>query len=399
MHAGSRQGTAKRAAAFEERFFAPDNCSSKLTELLITSWIWGHISASLVQKIAFAASADLNAAGKGKINEWVILSQLGNNGRHANNTKRDLERKLPRVSFTTTEVRMPLKVSQRKEIVDIRDRPVPLLLPETSFSMLWHSSAWSHMVLGNPDELPSFWRAVAGHPAVREHPVLKITGFQHRAIPLVLHGDGAAVTQNIGSASKSCLFVSWRSLLCKSASSKEKHVLMCALWSHVASKGTFITSRCVWRAICQSFRKLFEDQGKCTGGFFPVVLFSTGDLEYYNQWHELPRWTCAQPCALCNIRLGDIGTSLHLGELAPDAWDVPRESKCPLFHEMLSPSGVCPDLMHSKHLGVDQRYLGSVAWLLVQKLIPGNSLEERVGRLLKEMLAPWFFLNTVKSLF
>ncbi len=74
----SGRGSSKRKAEhFEKANFTGENLHTNLGELLISLWVWGQISTNLVQKIAEAASEDLNSAFKKKINEWETLANLG----------------------------------------------------------------------------------------------------------------------------------------------------------------------------------------------------------------------------------------------------------------------------------------------------------------------------------
>ena len=108
-----RRTTARKAANFEESFFEADNIKSDLVELLLSAWVWGEILGVLIQRIAQAASKDLQKAGCGKINSWILLSQMGTSGQHISNIKRDLERKLPAPMFTLSEHNMPVKVGSK----------------------------------------------------------------------------------------------------------------------------------------------------------------------------------------------------------------------------------------------------------------------------------------------
>ena len=96
----------------------------------------------------------------------------------------------------------------------------------------------------SPHVLESFWKDISDHPAVRNHPVRNIENFERRAVPLLLHGDGAAVTQQIGSGSKSCLFLSWKSMVGNSKDTKDAHILIGAIWPHLCvSTSHFDTSK------------------------------------------------------------------------------------------------------------------------------------------------------------
>ena len=212
--------------------------------------------------------------------------------------------------------------------------------------------------------LEKFWKEVGDHPALLNHPV-KQTQCQRRAVPLCIHGYGAAVTQNIGSASKSCLFISFRSLV----ATTPKHVMMAAVWTHAAANTSCMnTTKCIWNLLSTSFLKMQESGGSETGNIFGVPVFLEGDLEYFNEWLQLPRWNSNKPCGLCNIDKPDAKNWKKVPKLTPDPWQVPRNTPCPIFRNLMSPLAVCPGLVHSKHLGVDVRFLGSVTWFIIFSL-------------------------------
>ncbi len=88
---GKRTLSFQKAAAFEKTIFSHRQIKSQLASLLIDLWSWGHVSASLVQKIAQAAVQDgQRFTADFKINEWEILASLGNSGLSAQNVSRDL---------------------------------------------------------------------------------------------------------------------------------------------------------------------------------------------------------------------------------------------------------------------------------------------------------------------
>lgn len=137
------------------------------------------------------------------------------------------------------------------------------------------------------------------------------------------------------------------------------------------------TSKAVWNILSQSFAEMMRREGSSTGGFFGVVVFTTRDLEYYNSFHQLPHWTANRPCSLCQIH------KEHLG-------NYKNFQPTRLFRELLSPCSVCPDMMHSKHLGTDLRFLGSVTWLLIfQKANLQLTIPDRIFQLVKDLKETW----------
>ena len=391
-HAFSKGRTASRAKAFEDEFFQR-RATSALADLLISSWVWGHISATMVQKVAQAAKQDVESSGiSQKIWSWEILSQLGTAGANPQNIRRDLERKLPAPLCQCTSFMVPLRLPLTGGRAQVGNVQLPILLPETSFNNLWkNKDAWKEMILPRPEELEMFWSAVCEHPCVINHPMKNLNSWSKRCIPLALHGDGASVTQQIGSGSKSCLFISYRSLMASSGKSKNKHILIAAAWTHHAAKDVngFNTDAKIWSIIANSFKRILQSEGQSTGGFIAVPCFSTGDLEYFSSWHRCPHWTSAKPCSLCSISSSNLADYRNIPLPPEDPWNLPRNHACPLFQEILSPSSISPDWLHTKHLGIDQRLIGSVGWVILQHLFTEGSLEERCGSLLKQLKEVW----------
>ena len=296
-------------------------------------------------------------------------------------------RRLPGPLFTTTPVKLPLKTAIRKELVSTQLLHVPLLLPHDCFKQVWKSGSFNRTICEGPAVLESFWEAVGDHPSLRFHPVKSVPGYQRRAVPLILHGDGAAVTQSIGSGSKSCMFLSWRSLVARSRDNRDNHHLIGAVWSHLlVANACFNTANSFWRYVSKSFQRMIDEDGKDSGGYFGVVVFNTGDLEYFNSFQGQPRWNSRKPCALCSIDLVDVKNFKLVKDLEPDDWQtLPRQQTCPLFQFLVSPTGITPDIMHTKHLGTDQRLLGSVIWVLIMEVMHEGSIEERLFILQQEM--------------
>lgn len=299
-------------------------------------------------------------------------------------------RKLPTCIFPVSQHPMPIRLSQHKTLKMSTARlHVPLILPEVLWKGLFSSENIRQFVVASDNALETFWKDVGDtHPALVHHPVKRYAGYRRKAVPLVLHGDGAAITQQIGSNSKSCLFLSFRAL---TAENTQKHFLMSALWTSAIAKGKACnTVSTLFRIVSENFQKLLDLQGQGTSGYFPVVVFTTGDLEYFSDFHAVPRWNSNYPCALCGVRKEVMGDYKQIPHLQADPWRLPRGQtlQCPLFKEVMSTQGICPDLMHSKHLGTDLRLLGSVVWILIFELMTETTLEDRMASLLHSLHAP-----------
>ena len=377
-----RTSSFQKAATFEQELFENRRIKSELADVLISLWSWGKISAAHVQEVAQAALKDAQMhTADFNIYDWEVLSKLGSGGHKKQNIARDLGKKLPPALCQISDHRIPVKVAVSKGISRVAQVSIPFILPGEIWKSAWaHRHVWRQHICNCEDSIVEFWSQCGNHPALQRHPCKSIPRYDRRAIPVVLHGDGASVTQQLGSAAKSCLFVSWRSLLVP-----EHHFLTTALWTTMkADSMVGSTVKSLYRFVASSFQMLLQDEGKDTNGYFPVVVFSTGDIEFFNQWHLCPQWNSTKPCPLCPVHQHRLADFREVCKLTADTWPDQRPSQtfC-LFETLMSPRSIMPDYMHCKHLGLDSRFLGSVCWLLVFKLMDQRlSLDERLARLL-----------------
>ena len=385
--APKRVSSAQKAAQFEQQFFGNVNFQTELGDLLLSLYSWGKIPATIVQRVAQAAMNDCNRCfGECRIQEWQVLAKLGDYGARVNNISRDLSVKFPENMFPLTQVTIPLKVAKSKGMIQTAMCQVPFLLPEDSWKIISQNDASN---IPDAANIQSWWESCGRHPALLHHPVKKVQNFATRAVPCVLHGDGAAVTQNIGSSSKSCLFLSYKMLCADQAD----HMLICGLWNQLCSDSkNFRTISTIWTLVAKSFEQLLNGAIHHSEKF-PVLVFTTGDLEYFNVYHNLPRWNSLNPCHYCEITLKDLKRCRVVAPLPPDGWPTPGKTLwknfCPLW-KTLSPYSVAVDWMHSKHLGLDQRMLGSVLWLLTFHIFKSRgSIEERLALLLHKFKEYW----------
>eukprot|EP00969_Alexandrium_andersonii_P104230 4600357-Alexandrium_andersonii.AAC.1 len=69
------------------------------------------------------------------------------------------------------------------------------------------------MLGGNIDVLAEFWSEMRTHPAMNNHPLQTKPGFNKKAIPLGLHGDGVPVSGIGRKWAQSTLAISWQTML------------------------------------------------------------------------------------------------------------------------------------------------------------------------------------------
>ncbi|CAE7218344.1 unnamed protein product [Symbiodinium natans] len=357
---GSRQGVRQRTAQLHA---VPEE--SELALHLYRQFAWGHQSLAQIRLTARLAKEELQLRGAAVPRHLSVLADLGGATDLTHNLWRDLERRVQqpflRVSF---------------EVLPLKPEPgaVPFFKPTETFEALRSKrpEAFRELVLPSTDKLAKFWRDVGQHPALRMHPVKKVPNYETRAVPLVLHGDGVPVTL-IGASQKSCAFVSWRSLLCERAASRCQHQLICAVWTDmiITGRGGGSTVESLWAIVCDSFDRAL-DEASTHSRPFPLLVFASGDLEWFSLAHGLPRWNSLNPCGLCRVARQTMFHYKRVPTVPADTWHVPRDGCHVLRRKTLCPASVFPDLMHTKHLGVDQRICGSVVWLLIHQVMEGD---------------------------
>ena len=116
-------------------------------------------------------------------------------------------------------------------------------------------------------------------------------------------------------------------------------------------------------------------------GFFTILWSVQGDLDWFSKTLGLSHWRHHNPCWLCRAVNSDIADDeLRWNDFSPGAaWhghprqmadfvlDFPRAR--PLMQVPgMNLQKLSPDWMHVKHLGIDQRVLGSVLYLMVFQL-------------------------------
>jgi len=93
----------------------------------------------------------------------------------------------------------------------------------------------------------------------------------------------------------------------------------------------------------------------------------------------LPWYTSKSPCALCACNASDVPwTDFKAGALWLTRQQVTWAAAMPRRHELFMAPFSCgiasffPDVMHTKHMGTDAWFYGSVLWLLCFELLPNS---------------------------
>eukprot|EP00969_Alexandrium_andersonii_P320635 14167050-Alexandrium_andersonii.AAC.1 len=88
---------------------------------------------------------------------------------------------------------------------------------------------------GQPEKIKGFWKAMRNHPAFQQHPMQSRPDYSTRCVPLGIHGDGVPVSGIGRKWSKSCLALSWQSMLA-TGSTLEFNMLITVLYKLLCVK-------------------------------------------------------------------------------------------------------------------------------------------------------------------
>ena len=181
-----------------------------------------------------------------------------------------------------------------------------------------------------------------------------------------LHGMGGPQGAGVQSTREKTMDVFWRHL-CWSL-----HWLMQGLWPDVDPDGAaFPIGSDNWQ----------KQRTPLADGWYAVLWLLKGDLEYFALTLGLEHYGASSPCFLCSANSSDAPWT----ECKPTAkwmsrmwgrhnWRLDVTTRNPIFHvEGISITSVAPDVMHSKHLGTDAWFYGSVLQLMVKDILSGTA--------------------------
>ena len=306
-----------------------------------------------------------------------------------------------------------------------------IILPHVWFATMFqkYPHAFKQRVCPSRAKLLAFWNEMEDHPQMNGHPMRDRPNWRSCCIPLSIHGDGVPVTGCGKSWAKTWDIFSWMSLL-GSGSTTEFNFLIWGIWSQMRARNTAVpTIKTFWKIVCWSLRVMYIGRwpffdwegrpmtnpidvaragtplaGTETHFFFCVLWILKGDLEYL--WKELGLPNCGSnmPCCYCPANT----TTYPMYEFRIDRatwyplvysgaeWMETAWSQHELFHDVhdgITIHTVCADLMHTKHLGVDQYFFGSVLWLLTFRILP-QSPSENLGTVFLEIQAAYTAYGT-----
>jgi len=352
----------------------------------------------MLNKVMQLFLADLTSHGKGHLDISGVqgLAKLGSYGVHAQNVWRDLKAWLPKPRLPSLhEFQIPYKHS----ILGFTYAATAMILPHELFSAIYHNypAMWAECMYPCAEVCLRFWSCMRNGLHFKCHPARYINDLS-KVIPLRLHGDGTPAS-GIGKSwgkmvdvfslssmlvfGKSSLlhnFLVWmvhQSLLCV----LREHHTMNAFWDRFNWSCKALADG-LWPTELWNGAKIYSAKAgtELMGGFRAYVWAVVGDLDYYVKTLELPNSNSNSPCALCPCN----STTMPWWDFRPTAawvyaiytiavWLAAGWNTCGLFGcPGVTVLSVYPDWMHVKHLGIDKVLLGSVLWVLVNWILPGD---------------------------
>ena len=371
----------------------------RLAALLLEKRAWGTLGAIQIQAIAEAAIAD-----GAKCKHLSSLAKIGDSGRVSGNCERDLQLNLqPNVFLgALKQVRMP--IMNPLQVVHTEQ---DILYPHEVFSILHtkHPEVFIERLCGGKEQnVEAFWSSMKGHPGLVDHPMLLRPDYATRCVPLHMHGDGVAVAGTGKSWSKSVEVYSWGSCLSRGPTVLKTFLVFIAHKGLICKLPGNETLVVFWRHFCWSMNIIFDGVWPAVnadnepyaentpeyrkigrpiaGGWRGALWMIKGDLDFCSNYLQLEHTGSLTPCFLCKADTAEYPwTDCREGVAKWQStvwtnkqWEEARPDRHAIFKNIkgLSISSVLPDVMHSKHLGTDSYFYGSVLKLLTHKILPGT---------------------------
>ena len=323
---------------------------------------------------------------------------VDNRGTWGRNVWRDMEHRF-RASKIFSVMRT-LSAPLRNAGGMIFEGRVPILLPHRLIAKMYEcyrESFMDRMLGGDAGNINRFWTAMEKHPAYVDHPMHTHSRSDHRkfGIPIGMHFDGVVSTGSGRKWARMIESFSWSSHLCKRGASWFRNFLICLVQKiMLAKEGADTTMNCVWRELCWSLYWcyqgvqpdrdssgrlytpedgwLYDHRGEpLAGGYFLVVWTLKVDLEWLRDYIKLVG--AGVMCALCGANSSDVpwtGCAFDC-EWVGSVWsDATHLARFPNRHKLLRHvPGVTihawvPDWLHTKHIGCDSYFLGSILMAL-----------------------------------
>ena len=379
--------------------------------IMVLMCLWGHISPQVLQRVMdlFMVDLALHKADKLDLSSVEVLAGLGSHGEHPNNIWRDLKNRLPAPKLPSLH---SFTIPYKHTVLGFLYLPTTIILPHELFAAMYHnmSHMWAECICPSKEVCRKFWNCVRGTPQFASHPV-RLLGDLSKCIPLRLHADGTPAS-GIGKSwgklvdvfSLSSMLVFGSSLVHNFLIWMVHQTLLCAVRGHH-------TMETFWKKFTWSMDALAEGRWptvdwmgkaiKCVragtwlmGGIRMYIWKCIGDLDMWCKTIELPNSNSNCPCALCPANATThpwwhfypsaawIAAIYSAAEFMASGWGTCGLFNCPgvTIHSM------APDWMHVKHLGLDKVLLGSVIWILVNWVLPGDDKDAKLKTVWNDIL-------------
>ena len=246
-----------------------------------------------------------------------------------------------------------------------------------------YRSAFERYVLPDRADLETFWARNQQSPFTDNLAERPLPDQRHLSVPLAVHADGVQVTGLGKTWAKGLDAWSLASLLHKNEASGLVNLLVALIPYELAAENT----ACVLKVLRWSLAALAKGRWPSrdadgqpwqpnspnarrantwlAAGYRGLAVCIKGDLDFILKGLDGPNYNSREPCSLCECNDTTIPWMDQRSRAAwrrhPRVWQSPSA----LFAEdALHLGRICPDFMHSKHLGSDCYLLGSVFTIL-----------------------------------
>ena len=336
--------------------------TSCLVDHLLVLWGKGEISATALQKLAYAAILD-----GCNHDELHVFAAFGNYGQHPGNINRDLKTHLEKGKSIT----YPLPISIETMLKDpktsaVQTGELAIFRPDDLVAGIYKDPSRFH-ALFRTQNVSKFWKDIrADDPKLII--LLREMGWQQTdlqmVVPLFLHGDGVEFNNN-----DSMMTYHIGSLL-NGEGSLDSGLLLAACPKSCTCKTTWDP---IWKSLCDGFHicqiGTTSSGQELAGGWKFVIWQLLGDHDQFSNQYGLPHWANHLYCWEC--KANKTSATISGFDFSATAHDIPqrtvaeeieqRLSRHPLFTiKGISHFNIAQDMLHICFVhGVVNKSIGS----------------------------------------